>query len=52
MVVEVVVGALVHSLALLSDAAHMLTGRRRDRSVACSPIRLAARPAKGAMTSA
>jgi cobalt-zinc-cadmium efflux system protein len=49
MVFEVVVGAIVHSLALLSDAAHMLTDAG---AVALSlvAIRLAAKPAKGAMT--
>jgi cobalt-zinc-cadmium efflux system protein len=49
MLVEVVVGALAHSLALLSDAAHMLTDAG---AVALSlfAIRIAARPARGAMT--
>lgn len=49
MAVEVIVGALAHSLALLSDAAHMLTDAG---AVALSlfVISLAARPAKGAMT--
>lgn len=49
MAVEVVVGIIANSLALLSDAAHMLT----DASalvLALIAIRLAARPAKGAMT--
>jgi cobalt-zinc-cadmium efflux system protein len=47
--VEVVVAVLAHSLALLSDAAHMLTDAG---AIALSLVaaRLAARPAKGAMT--
>jgi cobalt-zinc-cadmium efflux system protein len=49
MLVEVVVGALVHSLALLSDAAHMLTDAGAI-ALSLVAIRLAARPAKGAMT--
>jgi cobalt-zinc-cadmium efflux system protein len=49
MVVEVVVGALVHSLALLSDAAHMLTDAGAV-GLSLVAIRLAARPARGAMT--
>jgi cobalt-zinc-cadmium efflux system protein len=49
MVGEVVVGALVHSLALLSDAAHMLTDAGAI-GLSLFAIRLAARPAKGAMT--
>jgi cobalt-zinc-cadmium efflux system protein len=49
MLVEVVVGALVHSLALLSDAAHMLTDAAAI-GLSLVAIRLAARPAKGAMT--
>jgi len=49
MVVEVVVGALVHSLALLSDAAHMLTDAGAI-ALSLVAIRLAARPAEGAMT--
>ncbi len=49
MAVEVVVGALVHSLALLSDAAHMLTDAGAI-GLSLFAIRLAARPAKGAMT--
>jgi cobalt-zinc-cadmium efflux system protein len=49
MLVEVVVGALVHSLALLSDAAHMLTDAGAI-GLSLVAIRLAARPAKGAMT--
>ena len=49
MVVEVVTGVLAHSLALLSDAAHMLTDAA---AIALSlwAIRLARRPASGAMT--
>jgi cobalt-zinc-cadmium efflux system protein len=49
MAAEVVVGIIANSLALLSDAAHMLT----DASallLALIAIRLAARPARGAMT--
>jgi cobalt-zinc-cadmium efflux system protein len=49
MLVEVVVGALAHSLALLSDAAHMLTDAGAI-GLSLVAIRLAARPAKGAMT--
>jgi cobalt-zinc-cadmium efflux system protein len=49
MLVEVVVGAVVHSLALLSDAAHMLTDAGAI-ALSLLAIRLAARPAKGAMT--
>ncbi len=49
MLVEVVVGALVHSLALLSDAAHMLTDAAAI-GLSLVAIRLAARPAKGALT--
>jgi cobalt-zinc-cadmium efflux system protein len=49
MVVEVVVGILASSLALISDAAHMLTDAG---AIALSLVaaRLAVRPAKGAMT--
>jgi cobalt-zinc-cadmium efflux system protein len=49
MAVEVVVGLLIGSLALLSDAAHMLTDAA---AIALSLVaaRLARRPAKGAMT--
>lgn len=49
MVVEVVVGIIANSLALLSDAGHMLTDAA---AVAFSliAINLARRPAKGAMT--
>jgi cobalt-zinc-cadmium efflux system protein len=49
MVVEVVVGIAVSSLALLSDAAHMLTDAAA-LALSLLAIRLAARPAKGAMT--
>jgi cobalt-zinc-cadmium efflux system protein len=49
MLFEVVVGALAHSLALLSDAAHMLTDATA-LALSLVAIRLAARPAKGAMT--
>lgn len=49
MLVEVVVGALVHSLALLSDAAHMLTDAGAI-GLSLVAIRLAAKPAKDAMT--
>lgn len=49
MLVEVVVGALVHSLALLSDAAHMLTDAGA-LGLSIVAIKLAKRPAKGALT--
>ena len=49
MVVEVVVGILAHSLALLSDAAHMLTDAGA-LILSLVVIRLAARPAKGNLT--
>jgi cobalt-zinc-cadmium efflux system protein len=49
MVVEVVFGVLAHSLALLSDAAHMLTDAGA-LALALVALRLAARPAKGALT--
>ncbi len=49
MLFEVVVGAIVHSLALLSDAAHMLTDAGAI-GLSLMTIRLAARPAKGALT--
>src|SRR4051812_16136462 len=49
MVVEVVAGALSHSLALLSDAAHMLTDAGA-LALAVAAVRLARRPAQGAMT--
>ncbi|MFI7190035.1 cation diffusion facilitator family transporter [Nocardia nova] len=46
---EVVVGLIAGSLALLSDAAHMLTDAA-SIALALWAIRLAARPAAGAMT--
>jgi cobalt-zinc-cadmium efflux system protein len=49
MVFEVIAGIAAHSLALLSDAAHMLTDAAAI-GVSLVAIRLAARPAKGAMT--
>lgn len=49
MLVEVVVGVIAGSLALLSDAAHMLTDAAAI-ALSIVAIRLAARPAKGAMT--
>jgi cobalt-zinc-cadmium efflux system protein len=49
MAVEVVVGILANSLALLSDAAHMLTDAGA-LVLALVAIRLAKRPAGGAMT--
>ncbi len=49
MAVEVAVGILANSLALLSDAAHMLTDAVA-LVLALVAIGLAARPAKGAMT--
>ena len=49
MAVEVVVGVLAGSLALLSDAAHMLTDAAA-LALALVAIRLAQRPAAGAMT--
>ncbi len=49
MVAEVVVGALSGSLALLSDAAHMLTDAGA-LAVSLWALHLAARPAKGQMT--
>jgi cobalt-zinc-cadmium efflux system protein len=49
MLVEVVVGAIVRSLALLSDAAHMLTDAAAI-ALSLVALRLAARPAKGALT--
>ncbi len=49
MLLEVVAGALVHSLALLSDAAHMLTDAGAI-GLSLVAIRLAATPAKGALT--
>src|SRR5918998_899507 len=49
MCVEVVVGIAVNSLALLSDAAHMLTDAGA-LALSLVAIRLARRPARGAMT--
>jgi cobalt-zinc-cadmium efflux system protein len=49
MAAEVVVGILASSLALLSDAAHMLTDAAAI-GLALVAVRLAARPAKGVMT--
>src|SRR4051812_39065146 len=49
MAFEVVVGIVVHSLALLSDAAHMLTDAGAI-ALSLVAIRLAAKPATGAMT--
>ena len=49
MLIEVTVGALAHSLALLSDAAHMLTDAVA-LAIALVAAQLAARPASGAMT--
>jgi len=49
MLVEVVAGTLAHSLALLSDAAHMLTDAGAI-ALSLVAIRLAQRPARGAMT--
>ena len=49
MAVEVVAGVIAHSLALLSDAAHMLTDAAA-LALSVLAARLAARPARGAMT--
>jgi cobalt-zinc-cadmium efflux system protein len=49
MVAEVVAGLLASSLALLSDAAHMLTDAAA-LAIALWASKLAARPARGAMT--
>jgi cobalt-zinc-cadmium efflux system protein len=49
MAVEVAVGVLAHSLALLSDAGHMLTDAAAI-GFSLLALRLAARPAQGAMT--
>jgi cobalt-zinc-cadmium efflux system protein len=49
MVVEVVCGLIAHSLALLSDAGHMLTDAAA-LGLSLVALRYAARPAKGAMT--
>ena len=49
MAVEITAGVLAHSLALLSDAGHMLTDAAAI-GFSLLALRLAARPAKGAMT--
>jgi cobalt-zinc-cadmium efflux system protein len=49
MVLEVAVGALAHSLALISDAAHMLTDAAA-LGLSLIALRLARAPARGAMT--
>jgi cobalt-zinc-cadmium efflux system protein len=49
MLVEVVIGIVAGSLALLSDAAHMLTDAAAI-ALSLVAIRLAARPARGMMT--
>ena len=49
MVAEVVAGILAHSLALLSDAGHMLTDAAA-LALSLVAARIAARPAGGAMT--
>jgi cobalt-zinc-cadmium efflux system protein len=49
MVFEVVAGILSHSLALISDSAHMLTDAAAI-GLSLFALRLAARPASGAMT--
>lgn len=49
MLFEIVAGAVVHSLALLSDAAHMLTDAGAI-ALSLVAIRLAAKPAKGVLT--
>jgi cobalt-zinc-cadmium efflux system protein len=49
MAVEVVAGVAAHSLALLSDAAHMLTDAAA-LGLSLVALRLASRPARGAMT--
>ena len=49
MVVEVTVGAVAHSLALVADAGHMLTDAAAI-GLALIAMRLAARPARGAFT--
>ena len=49
MAFEVTVGIISHSLALLSDAAHMLTDAAAI-ALSLVALRLAARPAEGAMT--
>ena len=49
MAVEVAAGVVAHSLALLSDAGHMLTDAAAI-GFALLALQLAARPARGAMT--
>ena len=49
MVVEVVVGVLAHSLALISDAAHMLTDAGA-LGLSLVVLRLVARPSAGNLT--
>jgi cobalt-zinc-cadmium efflux system protein len=49
MAIEVASAVIAHSLALLSDAAHMLTDAAAI-GLSLLALRLAARPAKGAMT--
>jgi cobalt-zinc-cadmium efflux system protein len=49
MIFEVVAGILPHSLALISDSAHMLTDAAAI-GLSLFALRLAARPASGAMT--
>ncbi|WP_167479063.1 cation diffusion facilitator family transporter [Nocardia arthritidis] len=49
MLIEVVIGVLANSLALLSDAAHMLTDAA-SIVLALTAIRIAARPAQGKYT--
>ncbi|MCY0918734.1 MULTISPECIES: cation diffusion facilitator family transporter [unclassified Streptomyces] len=49
MAVEVVIGVMAHSLALISDAAHMLTDAV-SIVLALIAMRLAARPARGGFT--
>ena len=49
MIFEVVAGVLAHSLALISDSAHMLTDAAAI-GLSLFALRLASRPASGAMT--
>jgi cobalt-zinc-cadmium efflux system protein len=49
MALEVAAGILAHSLALISDAAHMLTDAAAV-GLAIAALRMAARPARGALT--
>jgi len=49
MAVEVAAGVIAHSLALLSDAAHMLTDAGAI-ALSLLALRLASRPARGALT--